>query len=492
GLHISILGAGLFFLLRRFVMPMRPAAVCTGILLLLYGELTGFSVSARRAVIMMLCLLVAHFFNRRYDLLSALSLAALIQLWFQPLVLFQAGFLLSYGTVLGIALFLPFFAEAGPRKNFLWGMAGDSLGIFLVNLPVLLYFYYELSLYSTLVNALVLPFMGFLLLMSLVGSGLSLVSMMTGRFLFGVVHTILRYYTFITELARQLPFAILITGPPELWQIFFYYILLFVWRWLLEKKEEKERHEKFGKTGKKVWLLILACALLLFRPPVPKQLQITSLDVGQGDCTLIRTEAVTILVDGGSSDVGKVGKYRISKFLKHEGIRKLDMIFFTHSDSDHTNGLLELIQEKRHMNFSIGEIILPDIKKQEENYRELEKICLQSGIPLHKIKKGDVIQAGDLRINCLHPYYEYDWQSENDYSLVLQLDYKGFRGLLTGDLEQSGEEAVLEEIENVDYLKVGHHGSKGSSSEDFLKKARPEISVISAGENNRYGHPAKE
>lgn len=486
GLHISMIGAGLFFFLRRFIMPMKPAALMTGILLLLYGELTGFPVATKRAVIMMLCVLAARFLGRRYDLLSALALSALIQLSIQPVLLFQSGFLLSYGTVLGIAVFVGVFTEEGPKKYRLWQLAAGSLGVSFVTLPILLYFYYEMNPYSVLVNAVILPFVSMLLAMSLAGGCAAAVNLVLGRFLFGVVHMILRYYQLVCTIVLELPFAQLVMGPPELWQIVIYYVILFIWSFFSERRSDR----MWGK--RHAWMLAAAVVLLYYRVPDSAGLHITNLDVGQGDCTCICIEGTTILVDGGSSDVDKVGKYRISKYLKYKGIQKIDYIFLSHSDSDHINGILEILEDSGFMGFRIGTIVLPDIGKQSENYRKMENICRKSGVTVQKMSKSDQIQIGSLFVRCLHPEQGDEWKSENDYSLVLSLSYGQFHGLLTGDLEQTGEEGILNDIRDVDYLKVGHHGSKGSCSEAFLERLKPEISVISAGENNRYGHPSEE
>lgn len=484
GLHISVIGAGLFFLLRRFIMPMRVAAAVTGTVLFLYGELTGFPIATQRAVLMMLCVLGARCLGRRYDLLSALSLSALIQLFLRPGVLFQSGFLLSYGTVLGIALFVEPFTGAGWEKSRVWKAVSGSLGIYLVTLPVLLYSYYEITTYSVFVNIMILPFISLLLILSVAGAGISLFSLFVGRFLFGTVYYILRYYEFVCRMAAHLPFTLIVTGCPAWWQISGYYAGLIGWCvWRKRKKEKKG-----------LWILILAFLLLIM--PVTGtgrgKLSITNMDVGQGDCACIRFAGKTILVDGGSTDVEKVAKYRISKFLKYYGIRTIDYIFITHSDSDHTSGIMEMVEEEGHMGLQIGEVILPKIKKTDESYRQIEKSCAKADIKVKKMGKGDWLYIGALTVRCLHPYDSYDWSEVNDYSLVLELTYGKFRGILTGDLGQEGEELLNKELLNTDYLKVGHHGSESASSEAFLKRLRPVISVISAGEKNRYGHPAEE
>ncbi len=482
GLHLSFIGSGLFFLLRRYVMPMRPAALTTGVLLLLYGELTGFSISAQRAVWMMLCFLAARFLGRRYDLYCALALSALIQLLVHPTVLFQAGFLLSYGTVFGIAVFVQDFQQTDRDQPGIWQVFLGSLGIQIVTMPVILYYYFEINPYSVLLNVVVLPLVSVLLFMSVAGSLAVAFSLAAGRFLYGTVHYILLFYHYLGNIILELPVASYIVGRPAIWQMLLYYLLLGIWI-LLSHYRTEDAPVRGG-------ILVAAVFLLVFQIPVKGQLQITNLDVGQGDCVCIRLADKTILIDGGSSDVKKIGKYRISRYLKYYGIQRLDYVFITHSDHDHTSGIIELVQAHNNMGFDIGSVVLPGIGKTDENYQELEQLCQDNGVTVNKMKKGDQIQIGQLYIRCLHPFQEYDWHTENDYSLVLKLQYGNFDGLFVGDLEKEGEQEIIGQIADVDYLKVGHHGSAGSSGEDFLAALKPEIAVISAGEGNRYGHPA--
>lgn len=482
GLHISLMGTGIFFLLRRYVMPMRLAALTTGMLLLSYGELTGFSISAQRAVWMMLCFLAARFLGRCYDLYCALAFSAIIQLLIHPTVVFQAGFLLSYGTVLGIAVFVQGFQQTGKDHPQVCQVFLGSLGIQLVTMPVVLYYYFEINPYSTLVNMVVLPLVSVLLFMSVAGSLAAGFSLVTGQFVYGIVHYILLFYHQLGEIILELPMATYIVGRPAMWQIILYYLLLGLWIFLASCQAD----HTLIRRG----ILVVAVLVIVFRIPNTGKLQITSLDVGQGDCTCIRLADKTILIDGGSSDVDEIGKYRISKYLKYYGIHKLDYLFITHSDRDHTSGVMEMIQNHNHMGFEIGTLVLPDIAKTDENYEILEQLCRSSGVAVKKMKRGDQIQTGQMHIQCIHPYLDYDWHTENDYSLVLKLEYGNFNGLLVGDLENTGEQEIMEQIANMDYLKVGHHGSAGSSGEGFLSVLKPKIAVISAGAGNRYGHPA--
>lgn len=482
GLHISLIGAGLFFLLRKYVMPMQAAVVVTMILLVLYGILTGFSVSTQRAVCMMGCMLFARIVGRRYDPLSALALSAILELLVHPYVLFQTGFQLSYGTVAGIVIFVKYFQDMDLGNNILPQAFLGSLGIQLVTLPILLSSYFEISLYSVVANVILLPLMGGILTASIGGIAIGCMHLLLGKFCFGFVHYCFLFFDVVCHVLGNLPCASLVIGKPYLWQILLYYagILLFC---LWQKKSPHHRN-----------LLILVLGLVVLCLPVHRVsgLQITNLDVGQGDCTCIRTNQGTMLVDGGSSDVKEVGKYRIVPFLKSQGISRLDTIFVTHSDGDHISGIQEILEAENHMGLDIGAVVLPQIEKKDEGYLAFAALCQKAGVPLVYMEKGDRVTLGKVQLLCLHPYSSYDWESENDYSLVLQLQYQQFTGMLTGDLEMAGEQELFKNLRTVDYLKVGHHGSNGSSSTEFLNSLMPRLSVVSCGRNNRYGHPHQE
>lgn len=480
GLHVSLLGAGVFFLLRRYVMPMKAAACVTAAFLLLYGELTGFSVSTKRAVIMMLCMLGARFLGKRYDRLSALALSAIIQLVFQPALLFQSGFLLSYGTVLGITVFLEPFHDLVMKKNKFGSAIISSLCVFLVTFPIVLYFSYQYNPYSVLVNVMILPFMSALIVMTIGGSSLAAIWSVGGNFVSGTAHFILRYYHIICQWTERLPGSCIITGQPDLWQIILYYFFFGIFCFYPCKRKRN------------VFFLVSALVILLLPKQPSSGFTITNLDVGQGDCACLQVPGATVLIDGGSSDVSQIAKYRIAPFLKSQGIGELTYLFLTHSDSDHINGIQEILENTTHMGFSIGTVVLPAIKNPDEEYRKIEQLCRSAAVPVKKMQAGDTLQTGALTFRCLHPASGYEWKSENNYSLVLQVEYGKFKGLFTGDLEMEAESEILSELSRTDYLKVSHHGSKGASGDEFLEKTSPDVSVISAGERNRYGHPAKE
>ncbi len=491
GLHISMIGVGLFWLLRKTVFSLKVSAVMTGMILFLYGQLTGFPLATRRAFAMTLILLVAKIIGERFDRLNALSASAIIELIIHPESIFQSGFLLSYGTVLGISIFVSEFEmiRIGDEKSLrqaVFNIISGSLGVSLVTLPIIVQSYHEVPVYSVIVNTLLLPMMSLMLGMSLFGGGVFVIGMFAARFVFGIVYYILQAYQIVCEVVSSLPMSSIIVSHRSTISIVIYYLVL-----VIVSKRTKDDFKSFSV--RMISAIILINVIIFLQPASHPGLTITNIDVGQGDCACIRYDDKVILIDGGSSDVKEVAKYRIVPCLKFMGIDTIDYMIITHSDADHVNGFAEMLTKHDHFGIDIKNVVMPLITGVDKAYKEFEEKASKAGIErLIKISAGDRIDITDMELMCLHPSKGYAWEDANDYSTVLRLQYGSFTGLFTGDLGFHGEEAIDGLLTDVNYLKVGHHGSKGSSSGTFLQRVRPEIAVASAGYKNRYHHPAKE
>ena len=262
------------------------------------------------------------------------------------------------------------------------------------------------------------------------------------------------------------------------------------------------------------WIYIV-CALFVlgFRPSVENQA--VFLDVGQGDCILVRTASgENYLFDCGSASRSNVGEYVLIPYLKYYGICKLDAVFVSHPDKDHVSGILELLKVGEKGGVEVCQLVLPGIaeKLREEQLGQLLTAAysdVQDGrVEIRWLAAGDSWQVGSAGFLCLHPRAGSTLEDSNTYSECVYVEFRESRGkrnqmqpvmtmLLTGDVEGEGERALLEElkkrnIQQVDVLKVAHHGSRGTTSQDLLEQIRPVVSVISSGRNNSYGHPHKE
>ena len=698
GLHISMIGMGLYQLLRRAGLKIRLSAILASMVIVLYGMMTGFAVSAIRAIAMFLLQMLAQILGRTYDRITALAVAAVLVLVEQPLYLFHSGFQFSFLCVLGISLILPVLGNVRKGKKLFEGIA-----LMAVTLPVYLGVFYQIPVYSMFLNFIVLPMMSILM-----GAG---IVMILAAFLctpLGIpaawlITGILMVYERLGLFTEQLPYHYWTPGCPAKWQLAVYVAILIIIAALGRTKrkavlyqrdcihkdcihrrggcakgilqEDMRRYEvlqyegsqyersqhgmaqcniprhevlqyemsqyersqhgmaqhnipqyevsqyeipqyersqhgmaqhnischevlqyeipqyersQHGIPNKRIrriachggkWIsaygipvgicwgfLLLGVVILAwrFRP----ELQVTFLDVGQGDCIFLQTEnGDSYLTDGGSSSVSKVGKYRMIPFLKYQGASQIKAVFVSHADSDHCNGIAELLEQAELEGIRVENLVLTDLADEcrSEGYEELVELAGQNGITVQFLHEGQQLQDGELLFQCLHPSKGYRAEDLNETSMVLLVTYREFSMLLTGDVQGAGEEHLTQELQDwrepgvtqmqnvirisgeeesmeeesieeesieeesieeesieeesiederieeqieekrsqnkmganhaeteLTVLKVAHHGSKNSTSEEFLKAANPKLAIISCGEGNRYGHPHEE
>lgn len=542
GLHISIIGMGLYKLLRKSGAPYPVAAAVSGALVILYGIMTGNTVSAMRAIIMFTCAIYAQVIGRTYDILSAVSLSAILILIGNPYMVFNAGFLMSFLAVAGIA------AVSGGFANKKFRSLTGSLSIQLATLPVILWFYYETPVYSVFLNLLVIPLMTFIMISALFTGAAGYFYVAAGNFCAGLGHYILTVFQYACRLILSLPHSTYVAGRPELWQIAVYYVLLVIFSCRkhigaaihhLGNRCVKVQQEKYfaERIVSMSWTLLIIPALfiLLVRPKTC--LEINFLDVGQGDAIYISIPGGgDVFIDGGSSSQDDVYEKVIEPFLKCKGVRKLDFLFITHCDEDHYSGWSEAVEnhiataESGIRNYTGTSLYLPticnlilnesdygkfiqnEIKGENEkgNAGEMGKTDEANGIVqlaaglatcgsrVSADGLGTVYRFGECSFTSLNESRKvYGDASENDNSIVLLMQYGCFSALLTGDITSERDLELLSRIkslgvERLTLLKAAHHGSKYSQSVELLEGIAPYLCVISCGEKNSYGHPHAE
>lgn len=507
GLHISLIGMGVYRLLRKGGLPVALSALLCMALIFLYGILTGAGISACRAVGMFLIRMLAEILGRTYDMQTALGVLLFSMVLWQPRYLFHSGFLFSFSSLMGIGLLYPALCgkrRGGRRYRSGWRKkaekAGGKIGKALLagfsvtasTLPVQLWYFGEVPVYGVFVNLLALPLLGVLLrsgalLLALPAwVGYALPARGGHDLPAGLIRAVLYVYESLCRGAEKLPCGTWIAGRPEPWQVALYAAVLA--GIVLAGRRIPRRFLPV--------LLGAALALLTVRPE--SSFRLTFLDVGQGDCVCIRTEnGRNYLVDGGSSSKRDVGEYQILPFLKQQGIGYLDALFITHPDADHCNGLEGMLEGG--YGERIGRLVLPGIAAESKNeaYMRLEQTAADWGIPVAYMWEGTRWQDGETEFLCLHPPERYAQPECNEYSQVLYIKSGFFSVLLTGDIEAEGERLLTERmrelgISGVTVLKTAHHGSASSTGDAFLAQADPLIAVISCGRDNRYGHPHTE
>ena len=520
GLHVSVLGYGMYRLLKRLGIPMRLSALLAAGWMWFYGGMIGMGVSAFRAVLMFGIRMLAKWWGRTYDLLTALAVAAALLIAGEPLYFYHSGFWLSFTCVLAISLLYPrlklkepdepgklpagkVFAGKSPA-GWVVRLANAfllSLSVTIMTLPVFLWFYYEVSFWGLLWNLLVVPLMSVVLgggivnlLLPKFAEGLSLFVAKGNCLLLGL-------FEFFCRVTKRTGFGNVILGQPGKLQVFLFVAGMFIFL-LLSGKHFSDKHfsgKHFSRKMQcigKILLLVCLTGVLLFRRNTGFQL--TFLDVGQGDGICLKNDNGNVyLIDGGSSNKSQVGTYQILPFLKQQGIRQVEAVFISHADTDHISGILELLEQQKG-GVKLKMVVLPALPAAvlSEKYDELLTLCGENGTAVYTMKMGEQFRDDLLTLTCLHPSPDFSGNA-NAASLVLKLDFGNFSALFTGDLEGAGEhrlQQILEEqeISGIAVLKVAHHGSGNSTKEQLLTQLQPGAAVISCAENNRYGHPHKE
>ncbi|NLG04176.1 MAG: MBL fold metallo-hydrolase [Clostridia bacterium] len=444
-------------LLRRIGLGHVSSSLISGCLILSYSIMTGFGTSAVRALMMFSLQLLADCIGRTYDTLSALSLAAVTILIEHPFYLYQAGFQLSFGAIMGIALVYPVFAEVKLRiqeraqKRFykswmdpgvgLYGSRRDrycyrmlhlitgvldavliGLSIQIATLPIILWNYYSIPIYGIWLNLLIVPFVVFLFGFGVTGGILGLICPWLARSFLIPCQWILMFYDEISRKSLSLPCSQWIIGKPTLWQMILYDLVLLMLLFCFYHFKRSNKYIEYESIDqktvyrKKQFILFVTLAagymivFLILITRIQGEFSLSMLSVGQGECTVIWGKKIpTILIDGGSTDTQKIWKYRMVPFLKANGISQIDYIFISHCDMDHISGILEAMEEINNgvCEIKIKNILLPykeqSLMDADKNASRLYESTMKTDVILYGFTKGDELQFDDLKIECLHP-----------------------------------------------------------------------------------------
>lgn len=478
GLHISIL----FAILCMVTFRKRILTACVGIpLLFLFAAIAGFTPSVSRACIMASLMLLAQLVNREYDGPTALSFAVLVMLLANPYAIRAVGFQLSVASVSGIFLFTPWIRahlvsriEGKKGKWFTMLRRGASavsvtLSAQILTIPISAYYFGVVSLIGVLTNLLVLWVVSFLFCLLIVLCVVSVVSVPLASIFGAVAGMLIRYVLLVAKWMASFPLAAIYTVSPyvTIWLLFAYLLgfLFFLCG--------KQQHKSFACCG----ILCLCLALIAsWCEACTSDATFTVLDVGQGQCLLLQSHGKTYVVDCGGDSDRRAADIAAEELLSR-GFSKVDGLILTHTDRDHA-GAAENFLSRIPTDFLIlplGEVSfsVPERTKIVYAERDLE------------------ITDGNTKISIYAPVF---YGSGNQMSLCVLFETQNCDILITGDRDGFGERSLLRHtpLPDVDILVAGHHGSRYSTTEELLQAVTPEIVCISAGAENRYGHPAPE
>ena len=472
GLHVTLVSGLCAWLVaalwRRFPrlvlrLPARKAGALAAIAAALaYTLLAGFAVPAQRTFYMVTVVALALWSGRIASPTRTLALALAVVTAFDPWAVLQPGFWLSFGAVA-----LIFHVSAGwtgrESRPLQWLRVQWAITVGLA--PAALFLFSQISLVGPLANALAIP------LVSAVITPLALVAaLLPADALLHAAEWLVQWLLEYLEWCAQLPAATWQQHAPPLWATL---LALAGVAWLLLPR---------GFPWRAGGVALMLPALALPAPaPAPGEAWVTALDVGQGLAVLVRTAHRALLYDAGPAFGAEAdsGERIIAPFLRAAGIARLDALVLTHNDTDHTGGALTLLEGM-------------EVERVFSSLPEGHPLLALAHAP-RRCLRGMAWEWEGVRFEMLHPAPGLAARRRNDESCVLRVSAGGASVLLTGDIEKAAEVELLRSSAlRADVLLVPHHGSRTSSSAEFLAAVRPRIAVAAAGYRNRFGHPHEE
>ena len=467
GTHINILITILYAILKKLKLKDNKISIITILFLIYYMFLTNFSMSVLRSSIFTILIIINKLLKLNIKNKNLLILTLFIVSLNNPKNILNIG--LQFSVLITFYL-ITYNKLINNQKTYLKKTLIISYISTLVSLPILVNNFYQINTLSIIYNLFFVPYVSFVLL------PFTLIT-----YFFPVLDNMLKILIDINEnlslLVSNINFSNLIIKKLSIPFIIIYYILITI------------NFIKMQKNNNKFNLIILIFIIFLSLRTVNSD-KIIFIDVDQGDSTLITINNKTTLIDtGGNIDYhNKEYKYQIAKnkilpFMKSIGIKKVDYLILTHGDFDHMGEAINLVE-----NFKVEKVIF-----NCGDFNELEKELIKV-LNKKKIKYYSCIKELNIDDNKLYFLQTKEYDNENDNSSIIYTQLNNHKFLFMGDAGVEVEEDLIKKynLQNIDVLKVGHHGSKTSSGKKFINEINPKYSIISVGKNNRYGHPNKE
>ena len=509
---LAVSGSHITYIISAFSILMekknkRITKILTIIFLIFFMALTGFTASVVRASIMGILILTSGLVHRKSDTINNLGISSLIILICNPYTIIDAGFWLSFAGTMGIILleepinsyFQKF--KICKIKSISWIINSFTITFAanIIIIPIMAYMFSTFSMTFWISNILAAPVMEFVTIYGFLIYFVSIFLLPLAKFLGIILNFSLNSLIKIAEITSLIPGSSIYIKTPYLLECIIYYLILFLifnWKRIKEKLENNKILEKIKKNSYKYISIILIFIILTntISNKIFQEIKIYFVDVGQGDSTLIQTiEGKNILIDGGGSEFGSfdVGESILLPYLLDRRITTIDYLMISHFDSDHIGGVFAILE-----NLEVKNIIISKQGETSENLKKFYEITNNKGIRTIIVKKGDIVEIDKYsHFEILFPEDNLiEDNILNNNSIVARFNSLNFSILFTGDIEKIAEKRLCELYSGTDkleafVLKVAHHGSKTSSTEEFLELVKPKIALIGVGKNNNFGHP---
>ena len=468
GSHMTMLAASTAWLCALFRLN-RKLTFAVGVFIIgTYAILSGLLPQVLRSATMGTLVFFAKTLDADAEGARLLSLTAIAMLVNQPLLLFDVSFQLSFTSTAGLMYFAEDLRDKMERLPEKFADAASmTIAAQIASLPVVVWYFNQISLSSVFANAFVMPLLEYVIVGGLLGGIIAAVVPVGGKFFFTNMALIFSAGAELNRIFANLPFSAVQVPTLGLWAGFFYYAALILRRTVI--------------------LIPITILIALSFVRFGGGVEVNFVDVGQGDCAVVVTEHGHCLIfdTGGTREhMFDVGGRVVVPYLKHENIRAVDKIFLTHVHEDHAGGAGAVIKK-----LPVGEIITAGEPRSE--YAAVFGIAEENLPPLRAGHAGEKFSVDGVEVEIL---FAPNVGTGNEISNVYRLRCGNVTFLITGDLVTEIEAQMLREGVDVQstVLKVGHHGSKTSSSEEFLRAVSPKCAVICVGYGNNFGHPRPE
>ncbi|MBO5183758.1 MAG: DNA internalization-related competence protein ComEC/Rec2 [Bacilli bacterium] len=456
GMHVSLISIVLLKLLNKI--KERKRYIIVSIFLSIYLFLTNFTISMVRATFQFILFFINKSFKLNIDNSNLVLFLFSILVIINPYNIYNIGFLFSF-----IISFTLIRCSKLIKGKFIIKSLKISLISFFSSMPVLINNFFEVNFLGIILNIIYIPFVSYILF------PLSLVTVLFPS-LDNILYMFISCFEKITDFFSNIKFLSFPICKMNIFLIIIYYIIFI---YILKRKK---------KLIYKIIIVIISLIFLINNGRIVNN-EVSILDVGQGDSSLIRLKNKNILIDTGGNINYDISKNILIPYFKSVGIKKIDYLVLTHGDYDHMGEAINLVE-----NFKVEKVIFncgPYNDLEQELIKVLDK---------KKIKYYSCIKELNIDNNKLYFLQTKEYDNENDNSNVIYSELNVYKFMFMGDASVTTEKEIMNKynLPDIDVLKVGHHGSKTSSSKGFINVINPKYSIISVGKNNRYGHPNKE
>lgn len=493
GAHIALVAGLIRWICERLRLSSLVTASLAALLITLYAVMSGLTPPVIRSAIMGLISLLAVVFERESYAPTALSITALGMLIYQPLLLFDISFQLSFGATAGLVfLYRPTVEYLSRLPDWLAGPLAVTLSAQIGVIPLIAWYFNNFSLISFAANILVLPIVELVILLGLAGVIIYMAIPVAGNIIFVVSSLLIGCIIIFTRFLAEVPYSLIYIPTMGLGaSIVFYLLVAWVYGWRpFAVPGPKQLYVQWPKNC--ILIVVILAGMFVFYRGYPHPLTVHFIDVGQGDASLIITpHGRAVLIDTGGSFSGSnfdVGERVVVPYIKHYGVTTIDYLILTHGHQDHAGGAAGVASK-----VNVKHLMLP-----QEQYTPAVQALIRarSDMVIIPTSTGQTFELDGAVVyieQAIATIEKEQAASSNEVSNVIRVTYGQHSFLITGDLEEKGEKLLLEnDVKPCTVLKVGHHGAKTSTTAPCLQAVNPQFAVISVGYANRFGHPHPE